>query len=346
MTRTELRTRTRKQLDFLARSRRIPGRHSMNKEELIDALLTRRPSNPTKPRRSTNGRKGHVKSRKKQTGRRLLKPVSTSNAKNATLRDRLIAEALDSQWIEVRWTLTRRILQRAQAALGLEWHHAVPVIRVLDVTADKTTTASNSWMRDVELDGNVDRWYIPVDDPTRVFKMQIGYRAPSGRFFVMARSNRVRAPRRSASRTASPNRSRKRQRMDVGGRVPGRPFLGSAKANGNGKPRASTTGSSAMLIRHGKNGSRSSGDPFEFRVEAELVVHGATHPDAELTVLGERIPLEKDGTFCCRIVFPEGRQVIPAIVVTPCGTEQRTIVLGVERNTKELEPQRLDELSL
>jgi hypothetical protein len=82
---------------------------------------------------------------------------------------------------------------------------------------------------------------------------------------------------------------------------------------------------------------------FDFQIQTELIVHGSTHPDATLTLLGEHIPLSKDGTFSLRLTLPDGRQVIPAVATTPDGAEQRTIVLGVERNTKELEPLQLDE---
>jgi hypothetical protein len=42
--------------------------------------------------------------------------------------------------------------------------------------------------------------------------------------------------------------------------------------------------------------------------------------------------------------LPEGRQVIDAVATTRNGCHQRTIVLGIERNTKELEPQWFDQI--
>jgi hypothetical protein len=84
---------------------------------------------------------------------------------------------------------------------------------------------------------------------------------------------------------------------------------------------------------------------FEFSIEAELIVHGSTHPQAELTLLGEPVKLTKDGRFSLRFALPNGRQIIPAVTVAPSGAERRTIVLAIERNTTELEPQPLDEFA-
>jgi hypothetical protein len=39
-----------------------------------------------------------------------------------------------------------------------------------------------------------------------------------------------------------------------------------------------------------------------------------------------------------RFALPDSRQIIPAVAASADGVEERTIVLAVERNTKELEP--------
>jgi hypothetical protein len=36
--------------------------------------------------------------------------------------------------------------------------------------------------------------------------------------------------------------------------------------------------------------------------------------------------------------LPDSRQIIPAVAASADGVEERTIVLAVERNTKQLEP--------
>ena len=57
-----------------------------------------------------------------------------------------------------------------------------------------------------------------------------------------------------------------------------------------------------------------------------------------MTLQGEPVQLRADGTFTVRFSLPDSRQIIPAVAASADGIEERTIVLAVERNTKELEP--------
>lgn len=77
---------------------------------------------------------------------------------------------------------------------------------------------------------------------------------------------------------------------------------------------------------------------FWFQLDAELIVYGATEPDARVTLQGQPVKLRPDGTFTMRFSLPDSRQIIPAVAASADGVEERTIVLAVERNTKHLEP--------
>ena len=77
---------------------------------------------------------------------------------------------------------------------------------------------------------------------------------------------------------------------------------------------------------------------FWFQLDAELIVYGATDPKARVTLQGEPVKLRSDGTFTMRFSLPDSRQIIPAHAVSADGIEERTIILAVERNTKQLEP--------
>jgi hypothetical protein len=89
----------------------------------------------------------------------------------------------------------------------------------------------------------------------------------------------------------------------------------------------------------GAGGSRTGkARPFHFDVDAELLVYGSTEPTARVTLQGEPIKLRQDGSFTIRYRFADSRQVIPAIATSGDGVEERTVILAVERNIKELEP--------
>ncbi|MGI9455184.1 MAG: DUF4912 domain-containing protein, partial [Aeoliella sp.] len=89
---------------------------------------------------------------------------------------------------------------------------------------------------------------------------------------------------------------------------------------------------------NGAGGLQDDQEELRFAVDAELVVYGATSAHAHVTVEGEPVTLRPDGTFMVRMHFPNRRQVVPVVASAPDGVMQKTIILGVERNTKELEP--------
>ncbi|MBQ7029964.1 MAG: Rho termination protein, partial [Thermoguttaceae bacterium] len=78
-------------------------------------------------------------------------------------------------------------------------------------------------------------------------------------------------------------------------------------------------------------------------VDCELVVKGQASPGARVRVKEEPIRLKEDGTFSIRYRLPERRHVFPVVATTADGSETRTVVLAVDRNTKTLDPVFRDE---
>jgi hypothetical protein len=72
---------------------------------------------------------------------------------------------------------------------------------------------------------------------------------------------------------------------------------------------------------------------FWFNVNAELIIYGATEPDAEVKI-GERvIRLRPDGTFSFRFSLPDGKYDLPAIATSADGTDSRSAALAFSRKT-------------
>jgi hypothetical protein len=81
---------------------------------------------------------------------------------------------------------------------------------------------------------------------------------------------------------------------------------------------------------------------FQLEVDAELIVYGATRPDAYVTLQGEPVKVQPDGTFRVRVDMPNKRQVLPIVASVPDGGGRQTVVMAVERNTKAMEPYSRD----
>jgi hypothetical protein len=72
---------------------------------------------------------------------------------------------------------------------------------------------------------------------------------------------------------------------------------------------------------------------FWFNINAELVVYGATEPNAQLTIGGRAVQLRPDGTFSFRFALPDGNYSLPITVYSAQG-EVRGAELEFFRGTK------------
>ena len=72
---------------------------------------------------------------------------------------------------------------------------------------------------------------------------------------------------------------------------------------------------------------------FWFNVNAELIVYGATEPDAVLTIGEHRVRLRPDGTFSLRFVLPDGAYDLPAVAISATGDDGRGADLRFSRQT-------------
>ncbi len=73
---------------------------------------------------------------------------------------------------------------------------------------------------------------------------------------------------------------------------------------------------------------------FWLVANCELIVYGATEPDAKVTLRGQNIELRPDGTFSIRFAFPDGLHPIPIHAVNADGDMERSITITVSRDTQ------------
>ena len=75
---------------------------------------------------------------------------------------------------------------------------------------------------------------------------------------------------------------------------------------------------------------------FFMHVNAEIIFYGGTHPDATVTILGNKIQLSPDGTFRYHFTLPDGDFEIPIIATSPDKVEQRSATLSFKRGTRRI----------
>jgi hypothetical protein len=71
---------------------------------------------------------------------------------------------------------------------------------------------------------------------------------------------------------------------------------------------------------------------FWFNVNAELIIYGATDPNAQVTLAGRPINMRPDGTFSFHFALPDGDYVLTATAVSP-ENEQRQATMNFSRHT-------------
>jgi uncharacterized protein len=257
-------------------------------------------------------------------------------------KDRIVLLVRDSYWLQAHWNVTRQSVKRAEAALAEHWHGAHPALRLLQVDTGHTTSTSERVVREIEVHGGVTNWYIDVTSPPQSFRVELGYRAASGKFFSICRSNAVSTPAPDSSDAIDENWTDVAENYERIFALSG----GYSEDNNSGElqelfeerllrpmnnPRSSQFGGGAELVLNKHR-------DLDFHVDAEMILYGRTKSDARVTLGGEPVKLRSDGQFTVRMPLPDKRQVLPVVASSVDGVEQRTIVIAVERNTKVLEP--------
>lgn len=375
MTASTLRSYTCKDLAQMARNAGVSGWHAMRKDELVAALVQakRRRQKEGKPSASgANAIKAKPKAKKRVAAPEKVSParkliqkkigelkeqqadqrdISTPPASSTTdgqskpkqvVEDRLVVMVRDPYWLHAVWELTPSTVSRARSAMGPHWHSSRPVLRLLRVTDNGTATLE----REIPIHGGVSNWYLDVQNPPCNYRLEIGYSTATkdsevaeANFYCLCRSNTVTTPAPGSAEVVDHNWSDVADNVDRiyamsggysadGASMELQEMLEQRLRRRLGRPAETRFG-------HGASDAREERLPLA--VDAELVVYGTTDPHTHVTIKGEPVPVKPDGSFMVKMHLPDRRQVIPVVAGSSDGVEQKTIILGVERNTKLLD---------
>jgi hypothetical protein len=275
-----------------------------------------------------------------------VKELAPRTPSQPQAKDRVFLAVNDPYWLHVMWDLSAGSVQRAEAAFKQDWYGAKRIIRLFDVTSMDTTSTSETPIRDITIEGDGRNWYINVQQPPRQYRADIGYISRRGDFVPIARSNVVTPPKAGSSEALDagwekdPKKAERILAMSTGFEKDSHPELKELFEDRYGPLGAKKdTGFGTGATPPGKV------KKFDFQIDAKLLVHGRTDPDAHLTLGNDPIKLNPDGTFYMQFSLPDSRQIIPAVATSADGVEERTIVLAVERNTKYLDPMIHDQMN-
>jgi hypothetical protein len=373
MTTASLKEKPVRDLARLAKQHGVAGWHAMRKDQLIKALVRKARSRTVVPaasrgvaavgdgrteaRAPTAGEPGATAAREAAAAARLQEARDRMlRAKNLAtppeggrqprpVRDRMVLMVRGPHWLHAFWEINARSIARAQAALGQEWHGARPVLRLLELESGLHASPSERVVREIPIHGGVKNWFIDIREPRR-YRCDIGYLAGSGRFHALVRSNAVTTPVTSQVDTLDVHWGAivddcERIYAMSGGFSPEhsstelQELFEERLRRPMGPPAARAT-----AMEEESEEDRLPG--VELDVDAELIVYGVTQPGAYVTLQGEPVKVQNDGTFRVRVDLPNRRQVLPIVASTADGVTQQVVVMAVERNTKSMGPMGRD----
>ena len=254
-------------------------------------------------------------------------------------QDQIVLQVRDPWWLHTYWEVTPHTMDRLRDELRHEFFGAKMMVRVYDIS-NLTFSGKNAHRSfDVEVGFAATSWYIDSAGPGRSWCVEIGLLLASGKFILIARSNTVHTP------LDGPSWITDEEWMvpdEMFARLYGMGF-GFGKSSPVGKAWQERMRRALFSGILASPGMASMASPvkkvprarkFWFWVNTELIVYGATEPDAKVTVQGKEIKLRPDGTFTLRYALPDGKQVIPCTAESSDKIEERTITPIVSRETK------------
>lgn len=247
--------------------------------------------------------------------------------------DRIVLQVRDPWWLHTYWEVGGNTWERVKSELGEGFARAKRLLRVYDVSQIIFNGSNAHRFFDIQVNDYSNNWYIDTAGPGRSWCVDLGLLLPDGRFITIVRSNTVSTP------LDGPSWVTDEEWMipdDMFARLYGMGFgLGRSSPVGKAwqervKGVLSSPGIASMASPVKKQQERK----FWFWVNTELIVYGATEPDAKVSVQGKEIKLRPDGTFTLRFALPDGRQVIPVQAQSADKLEERTITPIVTRETR------------
>lgn len=251
--------------------------------------------------------------------------------------NKIVLLVRDPWWVFTYWEIRRDREEEAIKKIESSGDSIEKsILRVYDVTDIKFDGRNAHSHFDIDLKGLANNWYINVGSPERSWVVDIGILSKKGNFYLMARSNSIRTPRfgmsdkLDAEWMMSEDEYWKMFGLSGGFGV----GKGSLEVREMIKKRleeqVSSGGISSAASFYRKPGERK----FWLVVNTELIIYGATEPDARVTVQGKEIKLRPDGSFTLRYALPDSKQVIPVEATSKDGVDCRRITPIVTRKTE------------
>lgn len=245
----------------------------------------------------------------------------------------------DPNWMFIYWEITGNSKKEASRVHGADiFQKGRQVIRVHQ--ADAAAGAGKYF--DIPVMHDAKNWYVNVQESGGAYYCEVGLALPDGAFISLVKTNTVNLPAGHVSDVTDENWMAVTADFDKLLQLSGVEYIG----KGSGEvakslaqrwemlrsvfSRASSWGVASMSSQSLQKPEQKK---FWLVADCELILYGATEPDAFVTVSGRRVHLNPDGTFSMRFALPDGGMDLPVKAVSKDETDSREIEIKVTRTT-------------
>ncbi|MGQ9778602.1 MAG: DUF4912 domain-containing protein [Bacillota bacterium] len=241
---------------------------------------------------------------------------------------RLVLLVRDPYWLHAYWEIGSAERETVRAKSGRDLTELPLFLRLNDLTQGESSF--------LPINHEARNWYIEAGRPGHAFTVEIGAEIPGQGFFVLARSNEVATPVDRVSDVLDEDwlvveEDFARLYRLAAGLGPGQGSLEMMEALRRRMVRQMGSGAIASLMS--PFGAPPQVRPFWLVVGTELIIYGATQPDAKVTVDGVPVALRPDGTFSVRYALPDGERAFPVTGTSADGKDSITITPVVRKES-------------
>ena len=248
--------------------------------------------------------------------------------------NKIVLLVRDPWWLYTYWEVRPGTLEEIRSNFKERLNGARLVLRAYDVSYIVFDGKNANYFFDIEINSEIRNWYIDVGRPGSSWCLDVGFRLTDGTFVMIARSNAVTTP------SDVPSNVTDEEWMipdDLFARLYGMGF-GFGPNSPVGKDwrkylKAFITSPGVFSVSSPQKGKGLKQKDFWLVANTELIVYGATRPDAKVTIFGKPIKLKPDGTFSLRFALSDGTHEIPIEAKPADDSDRRNITPIVSQKT-------------
>lgn len=249
------------------------------------------------------------------------------------------------------WSISKQYFDKLKEKYGKDFLVSSKlVIRIYDITDVNFDGNKANRFFDVFVTPNSSSWYVNVGEFNRSWCADLGYLTKDGEFILIARSNTVVMPKYGVSNITDEQWALLQVEFEKLLKFSGVNKIGLSSFDiaklmrerweeivsislPSSHSNISSSSSMSFFAQQEKQIPQKD-KKFWLRADTEIIINGATEPDASLTLKGQPIKLSADGTFSVRFYLPNGEDKYTIEAVSSDGTMKKSITFEISKKTK------------